>query len=98
MNDFLLLIILSFATFYLSYGLVHKEGIFHSAKWLREKTIDKSWSPLYCTFCTMLFAAVPFIFFTSNPLMYWWPMAGIAAFINAVYERMEAWPADANKK
>lgn len=89
MNEFSFttFIILSFSTWGLTFGLVHRNGAFGLMKKIRESVIDTPWSPLYCLYCTSVWVALVFaLLLTDHPFMYWWAATGGAWFIDSIAE------------
>jgi hypothetical protein len=82
------IIVLSFATWFISKMIVEMDGPFKIFYSVREFFADTSWSPLHCIYCTGLWVAFVIGFFESISLFEVFALAGVCIMIDAIFELM----------
>lgn len=94
MFDINQLIVLSFATWGITFGLVHRNGAFGIMKSIREWANQYAWSPLWCVYCTGFWVALIFSWFSTDSWLvmfaYWFGCAGGCWLIDSVIEALTA--------
>jgi hypothetical protein len=86
------LIVASFATWGITFGLVHRNGAFGVMRKVREWANQYAWSPLWCVYCTGFWVALLFSLFSAHSLfelfVYWFGAAGGNFVIESVVDRL----------